>query len=297
MRSRLVVGALAALVVTGLPAPAAGATGTTYTLSAARSASVDVTFTRAVTLDMGRTRVTGAGAYAGYYVQPLGAAPDSGHGEIWVTEFSYPDFQRFPIPLGNQDAILSYPKGTARRLPAGRYRLHVLGDRAAHVRLALTGAGADRRLSPSRPSPFAAVWKDVTPDVAGQRVPGTVTADLPITVKSADSLTFLAWYVVSHATHHTIATSARQCLGTTEHPALCDQGFEPGPVDPSERGYGYKYNEQHVQHPTTLADDALSFTAYSRRNTAFTGNVKAYYEITSTGVMDRVVVAAFSLAY
>lgn len=288
-RPRLAVSALVALALTGVPAPSFAAGAATYVVRAERSGWVDVDFRTAVTLDTGKSRVTGSGWYAGYYVQPLNAAPDGGYGEMWLSDFTYPSFARFPLPLGNGQTVLTYQRaGSMRRLSPGRYRLHVLGDGPVTARLALTGVRGDKTVTASRRSTLSAVRKDVTPAVAGQRAPGAAVAELPVTVTSPRSLTFVATFAAYHATNHTATGAINQCIGSPGQQLPCDGG---------DSAYGYSHNERHVQNLTTVTDAVTGAAVYYPVGVLPTGQRAGHFSVATPAVIGKIVVAAFSLAY
>ena len=281
---------------------AAAPASATYVVTARRSASVDVVLGRGVEIHLGRTRVSGSGAYAGYFVQPLDRRGDFGLGELRMAEYRFPSFAQVTLPLGN-DMIRGYGDPVARRtarraLPAGRYRLHVIGDATTRVTLALTGVPLARRLTASRPSPLALAWADVTPAaVAGAARPPVVVSDLPITVASSRSLTFLSMYVVRHAVlREALAAVSSYCLGPPVAARACqagDDGDGPGPP----HGSMYTAGTARLAQPPNPSSAAEGTAAYYGYDDAPAGERLAHFEVVTPATFDKVVVLAFSLAY
>lgn len=271
-----------------------------YTVTASRSAFVDVRFGRGVLLDYAATRVSGSGGYAGYYVQPLDRAGEDGYGELRPVEYRFPSFDRVGLPLG-RPAISTYQawsRGGSRTvaLPAGRYRLHVIGDATTRLHLALVGAGAPRRLTASRLSPLSVGWADATPaDVAGAVRPQVVAADVPIQVRTW-SLTFVSMYTVRHATPRSaMAATFRYCIGGREAPGACQL---PDPMGkPPETGSGYAFDEWRFREPPEPTVAAETFASYFATGVPTPGDRVAHFEVTTPATIDKVVVLAFSLAY
>ena len=257
-------------------------------VTAARSASVDVTFPKAVTLDTGHSTAAGGAEFSGYYFQPLAGKAEAGFGQVWFADFRYEDFTPRALPLG-WSAIGSYASSPAVRwsVPAGRYRLHVFGDRRVEARLAVSGRLAGRRLTATRPTTVGAAAKDVTPSVAGRQtgLPGVVVDDLPLSAHP-HSLSVSAVYTVRHSVA-TNATVADSCLGRAD-------GLRCVAADGDAYAWqGYSFREVHREGPS--AQSATTTAEYLAPGTLGAGPHKGYFEIASSAFLDRVAVAVFAL--
>ncbi|HVF06687.1 MAG TPA: hypothetical protein VNA20_17755 [Frankiaceae bacterium] len=305
-RVRCAVAAAGVVLAASAPHAAAGAApaSVAYVVTARGSASVDVALGRGVQIHLGRTRVSGAGTYAGYYVQPLDRRGDQGVGELRMAGYRFASFDHVALPLGDGEAIRAYSnpdaRPTARRaLPPGRYRLHVIGDTMTVLSLALSGVRSGRRLTAARPSPLSIAWADVTPSgIAGTTRAPAAVADLPVTVASARSLTFLSVYAVRHAAFdEALVAVSSYCLATPGAAAGCQigdhRGEGPGPPGGSSYVYGQARYAQPPA-PSRLAEASASYYGYGASPA---GERVAHFEFATPATIDKVVVLAFSLAY
>ena len=201
--------ALAALVLAlgALAVPAHAAKPATLTIKAARSGYVEQTFPSGVTLRAATSTAATSGSYAGFYLQPLSRAAQDGWGRVWFKQFTHEAFDPVGVSLGQ-------PAWWEWRVPAGRYRIHVFGDAAVVARLTFTGRVTSRTLTPTAASRAAAVSKDVTPALAGVRVPASaaVVADLPIAVHT-NSVSFAATFMVYRGTWVVDPSQRYGCIG------------------------------------------------------------------------------------
>jgi hypothetical protein len=138
-----------------------------------------VTFATRVRLSTSATSTTpprfaGAGAYTGVYVAPLrGSTPGSG------------TLLLRGLPLLSD---VHFPLGPQSWLPPGRYRVHLLGDAPATVRVRVEGLPRDVTVRTARPSPVVAAL--TRRGVAGVDAPADRTV-VPLTVRST-TLTVVA---------------------------------------------------------------------------------------------------------
>lgn len=282
------------VVTVGAAAPAAAAEPSTYSISAARSASVDITLSRPVVLDMSRTTVKGSGSFAGYYLQPLAGDPLGGAGVLVFNGVAVGKFAPAPVPLGNASAVLSYSPKERRNLAAGRYRVHVLADAPTVVRLGLRGAGTSRALRATVSSRFAASVRDATPRGAVETGP-VASADVPLAIASKRSLTVLMLFVAYRAPTPGATRVYRTCLGPPEVAALCQAGPSvPGNARPDDE---YGSLREDITSPVPGATGGLTYAVYYRDGSDVAGERTASYLAGVSGVLDRFVVGAFSLAY
>lgn len=143
----------------------------TLTISGRVNGFADVTFPTAVRLGTSRHAavppvVTGTASYAGAYLTPLdGAGPSAGT----IILRAFPMFGDTPFALT-----------THTSLPAGRYRVHLLGDAPTTVRMSIDGVRRDVSVRTRTPS-------DVTAQQVGRGVAGVDTpvdrAVVPFTVR------------------------------------------------------------------------------------------------------------------
>lgn len=288
-RTRPVLGAvLAAVLAWGTPGQAAATKP--VVLTAARSASVDVTFTRTVTLDPEAVSVTGGRHYAGFFLQRVGAGAAGGTGAMYLRAYRAPDAELLGLPLGPDDFTADAPY----RLPAGRYRLYALGDGPVEVRLPLAGYGGVRTLRATRAVRVEYAMKDVTdrvlPRPLGMPSPGAFRADLPITVVSKSTVSFSSIQTIRRGTYYTSGTTQPEsCIGAAEHPACL--------TEPKE-GNGAAFKQGQYTFDTSPARNARFVDETGRLY--FPGQIEAgdwtaHFSLASTDTIDRVVVAAMSI--
>lgn len=149
--TRRIVAVLLALA--GVPVPAAVASPAlrTLTVRGVPNAFTEVTFAGRVRLETSMMTKTppvydAKGTYAAVYVEPVrGTGPVSGS----ILLRAMPGISDIPIPLG--------PLGW---LPAGHYRVHLLGDAATTVRIRVQGLRRDVTVATRTRSDVAARWVD-----------------------------------------------------------------------------------------------------------------------------------------
>lgn len=288
---------VAAVVATATPGHGAPPPTPVYTVSAARSGSVDVTWSRAVTLELRNTTVVSGRTYSGYYVQPLAAPADSGTGELRVTQFHQAPFAPARVPLGDRQGSAAFLSQKMERVfVPGRYRIHVFGDGATTVRLALRGAGVSRALGAKRRSVVVAAVRDLTPRlVEGQAALGVSTGGFPVTVPSPHSMTVAAVYFTFRSAYPAFTGTYNVCLGPPENGAPCHAG--PKLSDDPYHENTYDMRDYRISHPVPLLSGAVTYAGYYTGGTAVAGDRTASYALAVDALIDKVVVAAFSLAY
>lgn len=268
------------LALGALAVPADAAKSATLTIKAARSGYVEQAFPSGVTLRAELSTVASSGSYAGFYLQPLSRPAQDGWGRVWFKQFAHKDFRPVGVSLGQ-------PAWSDWRVPAGRYRIHVFGDAAMVARLTFAGRVASRTLTPKAASRAAAVSKDVTPAVAGERVPtsAAVVADLPIAVHT-NSLSFAATFTVYRGTWVVDPSQRDGCIG--------DSGGLPCTALSRNGG-----RENHWQHqivgPLTYAV-AMSSSSYNPHGLS-SGEKTAWFHVETPHLTERVAVAAFTLGF
>lgn len=275
-----------------VPVSAAPSRPAVYTVVADRAASIDVMFRFPVTLVTARSTMRGTGSYAGYYVQPLTGDPGGGVGELVLNGAATAGDESEPVPVGLGDAFER--SGENKVIPPGRYRLHVLGDAATTVRLALRGAPASRSLRAGRPSAFEGVARDVA-RLAGQPGPAARTAELPITVSSARSLTFVVMSFEYRSVGTGVVGGYSACLSPADVPGRCHGGpYVPGNV---EYDYEYWTRYEWFTIPVPRCGGAVTLARYYSNGAAVRGERGASFVVALDAVLDRFTVGAFSLAY
>lgn len=156
----------------GLPVPAVTAAPAlrTLTVRGVPNAYAEVTFGSRVRFETSATTKAppgydASGTYAGAYVEPVrGSGPVAGT----VLLRAMPGLSDVPFPLG--------PQGW---LPAGRYRVHLLGDASTTVRIRVEGLRRDATVATRTASDVVATW--VSRGVAGVPTPADRTV-VPFTV-------------------------------------------------------------------------------------------------------------------
>ena len=99
---------------------------------------------------MDRTTVTTKGRFGGFYLEPESgdeaATPGRSIGVVVLDEVHAPNEPPFPLPLSD-------PGGTVR---AGRYRIYLIADGPAQVKIPIDGSGS-RRVAVTRPANASAL--------------------------------------------------------------------------------------------------------------------------------------------
>lgn len=140
---------LAGVTVCLLASPAGvgnAATAPVLTVSGSRSASVDLVLTRDTTLDLSHMTVSGAGRFAGVYLEPLDVPPAQRErvgrntGAIVFKDVREP---------GDTGHVFPFIADASAVTKAGRYRLYLLTDATAVIRVPLSGS-ASLRVTPTR---------------------------------------------------------------------------------------------------------------------------------------------------
>lgn len=285
--TRLVLGVILAAAVA---APVEAASPRPLVLTASRSASIDVTFPRTVTLTPAAVRVSGGRRYAGYFLQRVGAGAASGTGAMYLHAFRAPATEWVAHPLGPDDFVKDPPF----RLPAGRYRLYALGDGPIEVRIPLAGYAGARTLRATRPVRVTYAVRDVTatvlPRPTGMASPGGFRADLPITVVSDASVSFSTIQTIRHGPYYASNTSQPEsCIGAADRPACA--------LDPKEsNGAVFKRGQYTVAASPAGSSRFVDETGrYYFPGQIGAGDWTAHFSVVSTDTIDRAVVAAMSV--
>lgn len=295
---RLRWAAVVAAVTVAVGPAASAAAPTTYTVTAAGSAWVDVTISRPVVLDVSASAITATGPYRGFFVQPLSGRSDSGAGILRDTRFRFSPDRVFVIPLGDPDVVGGWIEDGAirRRLAPGRYRVHVFAEGPVTARVVLRGGGANRSIRATAPSKVTTSWRDLVPTVAGTSIqPAAATGEVPLAVRSPNSLTFVAMFM-KYRTAGTFADGYyNACLGPAETSVRCQVG---GPAaDGPAPAHIYTDVEKRTTDPPTLLDEAILHVGYYPTGTAVAGQRQANFAVAVSAVLEQVTVGAFSLAY
>lgn len=295
---RIRIAVAVALAVASLYAtPGQAAAPKPLVLRAKSTASVDVTFTRAVTIDPDAVRVSGGRNYAGYYLHPLSGPLLNGTGALFLHGYrvpSAPHVKWLPMPVGLGDFSQTFP----RTIPAGRYRVYVLADAPVEVRVPVTGYTA-RTIQATRSVRVTYVGKDVTNDVlprpGGMASPGIVSAALPITIPSNSNVTLTTIQVISHGTfytHHQMQPAS--CIG---RPGVVEPDFTSCRDEQRDgQGAGFhrgQYTFASAPPSTGNFEDETNSVYFPGRLSA--GPKVAHYMVGQTSVIDRVFVAALSI--
>ena len=276
--------AAVSLLAACLPAaPTEAARLTTITVQASRSGYVDRTFTSPVRLYEAASSVTLSGSYAGFYVEPLDRAPERGFGRVWFSAFKTTGFTSYHVPIGDVFGLrpdqrlhdLYFP------LAAGRYRIHVFGDRPATARLRFSGDVRAATLTAARSSRVSALAKDLAP-VEGAAPPVAV-AELPLPT-DADALSFAALFDVTHDV--VLSSPARRdaCLG------------RPADLRCATAPQRSQFLRRYEFRTTLVHATATTWVSYYHRKALPRGENYGYFEAVLTPPVERVVVAVFTLA-
>ncbi|HWL36771.1 MAG TPA: hypothetical protein VNQ77_11305 [Frankiaceae bacterium] len=270
------------LVAAGLAVPAAADVRQSAWLlvRAERNASVDITFRTAVTVLRGHVTTPDQNGWAGYYLQPLTRPGHDGFGQVWLPALHGKPPAAFAVPLGASAVAAPYIAiGAPWRLPAGRYRMHVFGSRPVEAILAVAGRGLPRRpLVATRPSTVSLGWGEA----AGAGAPGVAYAQAPVTVGPRALSAAFALAVRHGVTDDD--TTIETCLGTV----TCLTG------DGGVRHTVYERPEYAAWPARSTAKTVVG--TYYAPGTPAPGDATAYAAVRTNGIVDRLVVAAFSLA-
>ncbi len=280
-------GRLRVLAAAALTAPAAAGPGKTLTVTASRSGYTVWDVPAGTVIDLYASAATGAGSYAGYYLEPVGAPPAAGLGYVWLKAFRHQGFRPFPVPLSAPPQPPADAAVRQWKLAAGRYRVHVFGDQAARLRLVFTGRAAAGTRSVARPTHVSGTAKDL-PDLVPSAPVGTpdvAIATQPMHVRP-NSLSFAAMFSVFEGVVHD--TSLRHaCIGRS--PELRCATDPPSDVRP------FKHWEAHLQG--LRRDNVFAAAWYYYPGTLSPGEQTARYELTAPTGLERVAVATFTIAF
>lgn len=164
-------------------APRASAEGAVLTLDGTRTASVDVTLRLKTTFDYLHATFTSKSRFVGFYAEaidkPVANRDQNGArlGAVTIRDYH---------PPGDSGHTLDLASSVQRSLDPGRYRIYLIADGPASVRLPITGS-TNFVLRPKRPaSASAAVNANilVNPLEATNRQPLTVTGSRSISFSS-----------------------------------------------------------------------------------------------------------------
>lgn len=286
MIGRRVRGALAVAVLAaaGSAQPATGAEGTaTLVLRARASAYVDVTFPTAFRLHDATTSAPGA-SFSGYYLQPLKGPAENGFGQVWLSGFRHPGYAEAPIPIGGPGTNPELPDpGQDWSIPAGRYRVHVLGDRPTVARLRVSGQVPLRSATAARRSGAYAAWRTLTLPAAEQPAPAVVAlGEIPIPVRPR-SMAFSSLFFARRGTHTNVAT-ASTCIGKADG-VRCVRGAQ----------YSHARSYQEIETDFVLAEGVGTVTTYYATGALPPGENVGYFEHAATWMIDKAVGAVFTL--
>lgn len=296
-RVAAVVAAAAALLP--LPAADAHAPAAALVVTAGRTATVDVTLP-VVELDYGFLSVRTTGRYAALYLEPRDAA-NQGYatGALWAP-YQARSIDHVPVfALGAADgwgrsaaAPHATFRGWARKIPAGRYRIHVVTDgaRATTIRLPATGLRRDAVLRATR---AAADAVHVAHRAPSSPLDATVAVSTPATRRTV-------WAVAAYG-------EARPPAGldqTLHRPRVCLRapadtpdcvGEEPEPARVSN---GWCYDERRATSPLPLSGWE-SYCAFAHKvyepGALGTGHVQALGAFDRTIQWDSLAVALVAI--
>ena len=286
-RRRRLAGAVAVVAaLSPLPAATAAAAPRVLVLDAARDATVDVTFTGFVTIDLPHAAVSGGHRYAGFYFQPLAGNPSDGAGAVFVRAYAASGFTDQPIPLGTGSRELA----DKPVLAPGAYRIHVLGDTAVRVSVPVSGHPGGR-LRATRPAKVSFASSDVTPYPAGVAAPGGAVASLPVDVVSGRAISFATVQLLHHGSTAASRFTTQECIGSSDRPMCAAEAANAG-------------QEQYHQSEYNLALPAMTFTGNDEWARFYypdfvglsAGPHTAHYAVATTSLVDRTIVAALSFA-
>ena len=215
---------LAILLLVGAMVPGAAAaleesTSPSISIVGKRTSFIDVRFDKSFSLDEGSTKITTRGEFAGWLIHPLGRPASYGDGDIggayMLRDVAPTDPQYgphlFTMYIGEQT------------FPAGRYRIYLLADGPAEIRIPMLQGATSKRLRPIRATGARWTAKDI-PLVA----PGVVkdSVSQPIRV-GRRSLTFNSLYLYSE--EGATIQDTQSCLrDRTEEAAPPEQNCEGG---------------------------------------------------------------------
>jgi hypothetical protein len=296
------VGALLVLLFVSLPMGASGAEPRygALTVDSQGTGYVDIVFRRATTVD-GEHAWVGAGhGSVAFYLQPLGTDTSAATGYALAPDFTVPGsltgsepWPSDPLPLTDRD-VASAVAGKPRRLPAGRYRLHVVAQEPARVTIPVTGPGA-MRVRTTHTGSATLASKDVTAtSLVGQQMPAPAVsvADLGLRVPSDHTVTLVAMQIVRHGARLVPSDlSVQLCVEPDTRPHCALEGDDRADV--------YRDGRAVEKQPSGEFVEADRFTRFYFPGTAserVQGDAEAYSHVVSTTGADRVVVLGLSLA-
>jgi hypothetical protein len=131
--------------------------------SAAGSSHATVTFDKPVVVKRADWFAplgwSGCGRFRGYFLQPVGAQKFRGTGMVDVARFGYGTaLRRMPVRLGEQAQTGTY----LVTIPAGRYRIHLLGEGRCEVRIpVVSGIAGTRRVTTRERTPVQYAEQDL----------------------------------------------------------------------------------------------------------------------------------------
>lgn len=214
------------VLATALVAPAQAHHERYITLTGSRSGYVDMTFTRDVAFFTHLSRFGGSASLAGFVVRRLDQPMDP-ISSLWIRG-------RSPITQGIKAVV------------PGRYRIHLLADGPATIRIHTEG-GVRSHLTPRlRPSPVVTnggpipVGKQAT-----QRWYGERTTRVPFEA----SMVFAAYHVTLPPTTMPTWGSVTSCTTTGEAvcPGADTAGYVPPSATPPRSAYGSSYSAGYVR--------------------------------------------------
>lgn len=138
--------------------------------------------------------------------------------------------------------------GRTRRLPAGRYRIHLLTDGPSTVRFTVPGLRRDVHLRPEGASDVTASLVELTPEDVQERVPVEVPGDALVVLVSKTEGDFTQGHYLSH------------CLAAPGAPCTSSEDYEVWTSPGSGGGGGTRVDS--LYDPPTGSLDAV-FTSRS----------------------------------
>lgn len=178
--SKRFVGALAVMAVLGSGIMPAHAAETNLVVSGRRTAYVDVTFDRPVTLRDLHAKITYRGSYAGWLIhkagKPFSLGDNDVAGSFVMRNLAPPEFR------GRREMINGLGDESNRTLEPGRYRLYLITDGVARVSVPAEGLSRTMVFEPKqRTRSFADAEKlPLQVDAAGAAGAGSVEDRIPV---------------------------------------------------------------------------------------------------------------------
>lgn len=254
MIRRIALGLGAAALLAPL-VPAAAAGPATLVLSAASGSShATVTFDKPVVTKRADwylpLRWTGCGRFRGYFLQPVRAEGFRGTGMVDVSRFGYgTTLRRMPVRLGEQ----AEPGPAHVTIPAGRYRVHVLGEGRCEVRIpVVSGVHGTRRITTRDRTPvqYAEQQLGGSGGAPGSAQAGLASFSLGITSRT---YTVVAGHVYDRSTTLPPTGEVYPCIDVV--PAVA--------CGPSPAGVQTGVNSQQVNTPDGTAYTATDVFAFA----------------------------------